>query len=547
MNTDNNNLETNLGSESLGGMNTPINNEPVNNMGEETFSPFQDLNNAPLNVPTGNVESTPTPDFQTEPSSFNPTVPADTPVVDANVETTAVPSAPTSNVDVLNDALNPDPVQNNNVGIGDFTPSFDTQQTAPTIDSFEPVQSAPVEQSVSAAPDFSVNEPASAPAMGIGDAVMQNTTQMPTVDNQVNTAPTIPIPDQMPTTDYQAGVSTPVDYATPMSDFDQIGTTPELDPNAKGKKKTNKFVLVLLLLIIVGGLGYGAYYAINVMGILDKSSVEVKTVTAEKGEALSANINDYATFKNTSSSNCVLNTQNVNINTVGTYTFKVTCGKKSYTGKVTVKDTKAPEITVKTNIVIAGTTLTPEMLIASSSEEAKYDYAAEEEVAQYQTAGLKRVKVNVSDASSNTKTYYIPVVVTSSEYSMGIVSRKDVTADNTDAKITEKNVILYNNSGGNVNDTSYTAYIIQFNNSVLYKEAIKSYDNSGVLTYKTYQGTPIFNSNTNTLILVKDINSDLIKEGFNETFSNLNGVNGYQTVLVSQVGANKELLDFEGI
>lgn len=560
MNTDNTNLETNLPTDSLGVEQAPASNEPVNTAVEETFSPFQDLNNAPLNVPTENVNVAPVQDFQTEPDFYNPGAqPVANENVDLNVNVTPepvleqAPIAPapvveptpveqTANVDALNSALNPEPVEN-------VTPTFDTMQSTPTIDTFEPVQTAPVVDEIPAQPAATSmpEEPSFAPNAGINDVVMQNTTQVPVVEENNNINPTIPIPDQMPTTDYQAGVSTPVDYATPMSDFDQIGTTPELDPNAKGKKKSNKFLLALLLLIIVGGLGYAAYYFINVKGILNSSSVVVKEVSSEKDETLSSNIDDYATFKNTSSSNCVLNTEKVNIHTIGSYNFTVTCGKKSYTGKVTIKDTKAPEIEAKTNIIVAGTNLQPEMLIDKASEEAKYAYQSDAETANYQTAGLKNIKVNVSDNYSNTKTYIIPVIVTSSEYSMGIVSKRDVTADNTDAKITEKNVILYNNSGGNVNDTSYTAYIIKFNNSTLYKAATKGYDDSGVFKYNNYSGVPLFYSSINTLVLVKDINSDLIKNGFNETFTNVNGVDGYQATLVNQIGNYQDLLDFKGV
>ena len=187
------------------------------------------------------------------------------------------------------------------------------------------------------------------------------------------------------------------------------------------------------------------------------------------------------------------------------------------------------------------------MLIASTSEEAKYAYASDTEASQYKTAGLKKIKVNVTDNSSNTKAYFIPVVVTSSEYSMGLVAKKDVTLDNTEATIYEKNVILYNNSGGNVNDTSYTAYIINFSNATFYNAAVSKYDDSGSLTYDKYTGTPLFYKNTNTLVLVKDINTDLIKDSYSDTFSGLNNQNGYQVLLVNQLGANKQLLEFNKI
>ena len=157
------------------------------------------------------------------------------------------------------------------------------------------------------------------------------------------------------------------------------------------------------------------------------------------------------------------------------------------------------------------------------------------------------VKVVATDSNNNTKNYIIPVVVTSSEYSMGIVSKKDITGDNTDATIIEKNVILYNNSGGAVNDTSYTAYIIKFNSDVLYNEAVKNYDGSASLTYATFTGTPLFYKGSNTLVLIKDINSDLIKEDYTNTWNNLTTVSGYQAFLVNQMGINKELLEFSRI
>ena len=229
MNTDNTNLETNLPTDSLGVEQAPTSNEPVNTAVEETFSPFQDLNNAPLNVPTENVNVAPIQDFQTEPDFYNPGAqPVANENVDSNVNVTPepvleqAPIAPapvveptpvgqTANVDALNSALNPEPVEN-------VTPTFDTMQSAPTIDTFEPVQTAPVVDEIPAQPAATSmpEEPSFAPNVGINDVVMQNTTQVPVVEENNNINPTIPIPDQMPTTDYQAGVSTPVDYATPI-------------------------------------------------------------------------------------------------------------------------------------------------------------------------------------------------------------------------------------------------------------------------------------------------------------------------------------------
>ena len=143
MNTDNTNLENSIGSESLGAVNeTPINNEPINNMGEETFTPFEDLNNAPLNVPTDSVSVQAQPEFQTEPS-FDNQVPVDS-APSAPVDTLSEPATPSFDAATVNntDVFNAAPTMDQQPT--EVPTSFATEQAAPTIDTFEPVQSAPV-------------------------------------------------------------------------------------------------------------------------------------------------------------------------------------------------------------------------------------------------------------------------------------------------------------------------------------------------------------------------------------------------------------------
>ena len=571
MNTDYNNLGNGVGTDSLGTIDNPMNNVPTNNVGEETFSPFQDLNNSQLNVPSE------APGFSPEPTAIDNTTynaPAPEVVQPAPMETMAAPTmdsyaqTPAPNIDALNGGVSPEPLQTESINepyvaqpnmTNQANDTFQATQSVPTIDSYDPnpipeaVQNVQPEQT---APKMEVyvqpqyNEPVQTEAaptqssMGLNDYVSQNTTQMPVVNDPVIPGPSIPIPEQMPTVGYQAEVSTPVDYATPMSDFDQIGTTPELDPNVKSKK-SKKGLLAILLLLVIGGLGFGAYYLINVKGILNSESVTVKEVTAEKGEALSVNIEDYATFKNITSSNCALDTTKVNISELGTYDFVITCGDKKYTGKVNVKDTKAPVISVKTWIATAGTALTPDMFVNGSDEEATYQFASDEDQQALQSAGLKTIKINATDALSNSKTYAIPVVITSYEYSIGIAGKKNVTGDNMDATIMEKDVILYSSNAGMVNDTSYTAYIIKFNEEATYKSIAKSYDGSGTFTYETFTGVPVFYNNENTIVLVKDINTELIKEDYSATLNNFTN-NGYEAVIASQY-SNKDILEFNKI
>lgn len=544
MNTENNNV---FGVDSFNPQQPQTNNEPQNNIGEETFSPFQDLNNTPLNVPTDNIEVNQaeqsfTDTLVEEPTFSQPTDFIQNPVPQEPVESIE-PIAPQvePTVSSYNEPIVEQPAQEQTYE--PFTPT----QSAPTMENYdntpivEPVQTEPVTQNINVestpmpvVEDINVNP-------------VQNDVSTETVAiNNINQGPTMPIPDQMPTTDYQSGVSTPVDYATPMSDFDQIGTTPELDPRVKGKKG-GKGLLVLLLLIIILGLGAGSYYLINIKGIFNSENVVLKQVVSEKGEALSVNINDYATFKNTSSSNCSLNTNEVDVTKEGEYSFTITCGDKSYKGKLTIKDTKAPNINVKTNVILAGTMIEAQSLVISSDEEATYAYASDTEKEAYQTAGLKNINVVATDKNNNSKTYSVPVIVTSYEYSFGIVAEKNLTEDESKEKVIEKNVILYSDIAGMTNDTSYTAYIIKFATSQIYKDAIKNYSGSGQFTYGNYIGTPLFYVDDNTLVLIKDINTDLIKENYQYTYESLNGNNGYQIFSINKNNDSSKLVQFNEI
>ena len=278
MNTDNN-LENSMGSESLGVAATPVNNEPINNGGEDNFVPFQDLNNAPLNVPTENADVQPTPIVQTEPLDVQPTLYQPEPVqapVEQNVDmVNQVPAVDES----INTFIQP-PVEE---PVTEVAPTFDTMQAAPTVENIEVAPS--IEPVPSVEPTYTEPTPVAEPVVdnNLNQDNYTVSNDQPMVSSPETQGPTIPIPDQMPGTDYQAGVSTPVDYATPMSDFDQIGTSPELDPKAKGKKN-NKGLLFLLLILLIAALGAGSYYAINVLGIFNKESVTLKEVIVEKGE-----------------------------------------------------------------------------------------------------------------------------------------------------------------------------------------------------------------------------------------------------------------------
>ena len=407
-----------------------------------------------------------------------------------------------------------------------------------------PNYQADVTMSSTSAPEQMVSEPAPMPQglndlasgnalnqnpQGLGDALnnqpapgLNQSVQEPLINNDINqaapqvdapTGPTMPIPDSMPEMGYQAGVSTPVDYATPMSNFDEIGTTPELDPKAKsGNKKGGKTALFALIILAIGALGAGSYYLINVKHIFDKSSVKLKDVVVEQGGVLSENINDYATFTNTSSANCVQDLTNVDVNVAGTYTYTIKCGTDEYTGKITVQDTTAPSVVLKPNVVqlenIAN--VTADSFVESCDEEpCAYRLVEGQDLATITTEpGVVPVKISVSDQNDNTANVIAPLYVVSNNVHIGLAATKEaVTTD--EYIMVEKDIILYSDNNTYL---AYTMYQFSFMSEAAYN-SVGSLDGD-TISISDYSGYPVYNKNNLKITLVSKEANNLIQGSY---------------------------------
>lgn len=364
------------------------------------------------------------------------------------------------------------------------------------------------------------------PNLGVGSV---NSNPMPNLNEQPVqevTTPTMPIPDSMPDLTYQAGVSTPVDYATPMSDFDEIGVTPELDPKDKGNKnkKGGKTLTFILIILAIASLGAGAYYFINVKGILNKSSVTTNNLVVEMGSTLSEDINDYATFKNMSSTNCVQDTSKVNVNEAGTYEYVIKCGTDEYKGTIEVKDTTAPSVTLYAKIIKTGITdgITADSFVKSCSE-TNCTYAFETEDALTNASankGINSFKLNVSDESGNKNTIYVPIIVLDENLHVGLIASKELDTASEEYKIVEKIVIIYSD----LSTFSYTMYDFKFDDETTYKSFVSNNPIAETLTVGDYSGIPVFNDTEKKLTLVSNKTSDVVQGSYpidRQSFINL--------------------------
>ena len=341
---------------------------------------------------------------------------------------------------------------------------------------------------------------------------------------EMPSGPTMPIPDTMPDVGYQAGVSTPVDYATPMTNFDEIGTTPELDPKAKmpGNKKAGKTLMFVLIILAIAALGAGSYYLINVKHIFDKSSVTVKNLTVEQGVPLSENINDYATFSNTSSSNCVQDLSKVDINVAGTYVYTIKCGDKEYTGKITVKDSTAPLAKLKANVVQVGevANLTAESFVDSCYGEDCTSAISADQDLNITAKGVYPVKLEIKDQSSNSSDVIAPLIVMEGELHYGIIASKEIIS-NDDYKLIEKDAILYSDNGF----VSYTMYEFTFNNTEMFNSQSGT-DENGMIKISDYSGIPVYKYDEMKIVLVSADANNLVQGSYSSDREALTNV-GY--------------------
>ena len=106
-----------------------------------------------------------------------------------------------------------------------------------------------------------------------------------------------------------------------------------------------KIFFTSLFILFLIGLGLGAYYYLNQKGI-----IKLKTVTIELGDSVPTDISYYLNGQNTRE--YILDTTAVHVDengktdSVGEYSYKVIKGTTEKRGKIFVKDTKPPEVTL---------------------------------------------------------------------------------------------------------------------------------------------------------------------------------------------------------
>lgn len=233
-------------------------------------------------------------------------------------------------------------------------------------------------------------------------------------DNNIIEQPTNDIPQMDTIETLDVG---PTPSIEPMQDnFGAVPVPPVFEnENKKEKKDNKKIIYILLIVVLIAGVGFGIYYFLTAAKTTATTGgIVTKDLKLELGNALSENIDDYATISGYNKNECKIDTKNISLTKVGAYKFYVTCGEQVVEGTAIVDDTTNPEVITNEVIVFPNATITIEDFIEScvDASQCTYKFVDENEVTTaLKTIGEHDIKILVSDEYNNESTISAKLVV----------------------------------------------------------------------------------------------------------------------------------------
>lgn len=165
-------------------------------------------------------------------------------------------------------------------------------------------------------------------------------------------------------------------------------------------------IIVFIIGICVGGF---IYYK-------NKNTIRLKRIVVELGSDLSLNVNDYLMSGEKYSSDYKLYLDDVNVNKVGTYNYKIRYNKHVKNGKIIVEDTIKPEVNVSNISVGIDEEIKAIYLVTSCKDLALPCSAVFEDeniLTKIKIPGVYETNIRVSDANGNSVSK--KVIITSKE------------------------------------------------------------------------------------------------------------------------------------
>ncbi len=356
----------------------------------------------------------------------------------------------------------------------------------------------------------------------------------------VSEAPIEPTAPQVaPANSYEAAAQpqayTNPNTISPMPGFEptgNIGTTPpiSLDKEQAPKKKPNTALFVILILALLGALGFGVYYVLNYTNLIKNNSqvsVVVNNVEVKVGDTLSTNIDDYAKISGTDSKNCSLDISEVDVSTAGNYSFKVTCGENVKTGIVVVTDDSELVVNTKTVYKTKGSTLEASEFILNADSNLTYSFVNEDEVSTAINGdyGTYTVKILAVDANDKNVTVEANLVVMQYDVKGTLICTSNEQNVDSTMKMTVANTFVIvddgNNGFGNISSEIHTFIFTDEMAYNTYKEQGSS------VTINEVTGVPVFDDSNLTIKITNE--KDASSEYESSVLQNYGSIRSYFT------------------
>lgn len=290
-------------------------------------------------------------------------------------------------------------------------------------------------------------------------------------------------------------------------------------PNSNDKKKMSKTTLLLLVILLICLVGVGIYLILNktkvnqTQGVISTKS----PIIWELGKSLSTNITDYVDLKGIDASTCKLDTSKVDIDTMGSYDFSVTCGTNTQSGKIVLQDKVAPVVEVKEVEVYPGTKVNLEDFIVFCEDYTKcsYELQSGSETLEDMAAevGVYNLSLIVSDDYDNQTTVAITLNVT--EDAPVKYMRCTDFSQNTNLKAKLSVVYNYGINQNNTLTKTEKIYTYTFDDKEEYQETKNAYSPSVGIDGQT--GTASFSDEDFTITLTKSLTMNDLATELNET------------------------------
>ena len=450
-----------------------------------------------------------------------------------------------TNTDNLNSVPNPNNIENLDGGVVNNIPNNNQVLTNP-VDNLQTINQ-PTQQSDSSIPPVVTEDNTTVNTnTAIDNNVLnstpnnnqipnQNMPQSANLDAQVgNVQPNVgvtPQPQSQP-----AYTNPQIINPTPMPGFENpevIGTTPpiSLEEEKQPKKKgNNKILFIIIILIVLAAIGFGTFYVLKYTDLLSKNegvTITTKNIELNVGDSLTNDIKDFATISGTSSSNCTLNTLDVDVSNAGTYEYTVTCGKITKTGQVIVTKNKEIEIATKKVYKVKDEQLSTNINdYATISGTDIKNCTLDTEDVDITQAGTYNYKITCDSVEGTGELVIL-------EYKIKgylVCTSKEQTDSNLNAATTISNKFAIvddgNNSYGNIASEINN---FKFNDEEKFADYLADYNINKTLTLNNVTGDVTFDNENMTISISRELDEDTVKEYGEDNIKNYSSLRKYFT------------------